>query len=274
MALRQILDILGFGTPFVYAFAVYGFFHFLDRKASGQAKRAISSWCERRPYDKVAAVTALIETFDRIYTVPLFGWRAMARSALFSIVVTALLVFKFAYWVVWIGKVEPKLGRQWLEFFLYNITSDYISLFLIRFWLQIAGRRPLFALCVGAVLGFVTVFVVYIIIDVVTFSIMTRSFYFIYFWQDVWNWYWFIVHPGANIFFIGSAFLVHSWLLLFALGIVIVQLINSLRLATHGVQWFLKRGHDHPLQAIGYVAASFTLITAAIVGVLRAHFGL
>jgi hypothetical protein len=30
-----------------------------------------------------------------------------------------------------------------------------------------------------------------------------------------------------------------------------------MRSAAIGIQWFLKRGRDHPLQAIGYVAAAF-----------------
>jgi hypothetical protein len=137
------------------------------------------------------------EIFDRIYTVPLFGWRAFTRSALFSIIITAWFVLKFAGWTVWIGQVEPTLARQWLEFFLYNIISDYLSLFLIRWWLRRAGERPLFALTVGAIVGFVTVFAVYIVIDVVTFSLKTRTFHVLYFAQDVVNWYRFISHRGA-----------------------------------------------------------------------------
>jgi hypothetical protein len=274
MALRQILTVLGFGSPFLYALAVCGLFHFLDKKASGKAKRAISSWCESRPYDKADAVATLVEIFDRIYTTPLLALRALARSALFSIAVTALIVLKFAYWVTFIGRAEPQLARQWLEFVLYNIASDYLSLFLIRFWLTVAGQRPMFALCIGSLLGVANVFFVYIIIDVVTFSIMTRSFYFIYFWQDVWNWYVFMTHKGANKWFVVSAFLVNSWLLLFALGIVVVQLINYFRLATRGVQWFLKRGHDHPLQAIGYVAATVTFVCSTVVVLLTSHLRL
>jgi hypothetical protein len=44
--LSEVLKLLGFSTPFVYAAAVYGFFHYLDKKASGQAKKAISAWLQ------------------------------------------------------------------------------------------------------------------------------------------------------------------------------------------------------------------------------------
>jgi hypothetical protein len=41
---QEALKLLGLSTPFIYAAATYGFFHFLDKKASGQAKKAISEW--------------------------------------------------------------------------------------------------------------------------------------------------------------------------------------------------------------------------------------
>jgi hypothetical protein len=41
--LTEALKLLGFTAPFAYAAAVYGVFHFLDKKASGQAKKAIAT---------------------------------------------------------------------------------------------------------------------------------------------------------------------------------------------------------------------------------------
>jgi hypothetical protein len=40
----EALKLLGFSTPFIYALATYGLFHYLDRKASAKAKQAISGW--------------------------------------------------------------------------------------------------------------------------------------------------------------------------------------------------------------------------------------
>jgi hypothetical protein len=46
-ALQQILEWLGFSTPFVYAAGTYDFFHYLDKQASPKAKKAISGWLSR-----------------------------------------------------------------------------------------------------------------------------------------------------------------------------------------------------------------------------------
>jgi hypothetical protein len=176
----------------------------------------------------------------------------------------------FASYAFLVGRAHPVLARQWLEFFLYNITTDYVSLFLIRFWLQAAGERPLFALCVGALLGFATVFAVYIVIDVVTFSLKTWTFHPVYFIQDVINWYDFIrTRGGVNRVFFSSALVVHSWLLLFAFGVVVVQLLNYFRSATRGVTWFLKRGREHPLEAVGFVGPMAVFLVAAGIVVIR-----
>jgi len=51
------------------------------------------------------------------------------------------------------------------------------------------------------------------------------------------------------------ALAVFVWLPLFALGILIVRLLTPLSWIVGRAQWFLKEGKEHPLKAIGYVAA-------------------
>ena len=51
------------------------------------------------------------------------------------------------------------------------------------------------------------------------------------------------------------AFAVFAWLPLFALGIVTARLLTPLSWIVGRTQWFLKEGKEHPLKAIGYVAA-------------------
>jgi hypothetical protein len=115
-----------------------------------------------------------------------------------------------------------------------------------------------------------TVFAVYIVIDVVTFSLKTWTFHPVYFIQDVINWYDFIrTRGGVNRVFFSSALVVHSWLLLFAFGVVVVQLLNYFRSATRGVTWFLKRGREHPLEAVGFVGAMAVFLVAAGIVVIR-----
>ena len=64
--------------------------------------------------------------------------------------------------------------------------------------------------------------------------------------------------------------LVPSPLPLFAVGVVIAQGLNSLRLATTWSQWFLKNGSKQPFRAIGFVAALVVFLGAAALQLLFA----
>ena len=93
-ALTAVLKLLGFGQPVLYAAATFGFFHWLDRKASGAAKKAIAGWFKPLEYDGKAVRAALVEAFDRIYGAPLLSWRSFGRSAVISVILT------FAYFLI------------------------------------------------------------------------------------------------------------------------------------------------------------------------------
>jgi hypothetical protein len=93
--LTEALKALGLSTPFIYAVAAYGFFHYLDKRASRKATKAISEWIGSLQYDKAAVADALVELFDRLYTRPLFGWRAFVRSAVFTMIMTTIFVYEF-----------------------------------------------------------------------------------------------------------------------------------------------------------------------------------
>jgi hypothetical protein len=55
--------------------------------------------------------------------------------------------------------------------------------------------------------------------------------------------------------FFAPALLVHLWFLLFAAGALGVRLLYPIFRAVESAQWFLKNGEQHPLRAIGMVAA-------------------
>ena len=57
------------------------------------------------------------------------------------------------------------------------------------------------------------------------------------------------------LLWVWPALAVFAWLPLFALGIVIVRLLTPMTWVVGRTQWFLKEGKEHPLKAIGYVAA-------------------
>jgi hypothetical protein len=58
--------------------------------------------------------------------------------------------------------------------------------------------------------------------------------------------------------------IVYLWLPLFALSIGVAKLINYFRVAVGGAQWFLKKGKDHPIEAIGYIASVIVFVGTAI----------
>jgi hypothetical protein len=68
--LTEALKLLGLATPFVYAAATFGLFHYFDEKISDEAKRAVSAWLQPKQYDN-AAVLEIFDQALRSYS-PLF----------------------------------------------------------------------------------------------------------------------------------------------------------------------------------------------------------
>ena len=136
--LREVLEVLGFTTPFAYTAAVYALFHHLDKKAAGRAKKAISQWLQSKEYDTTLAADAMVELFDRLYTRPLFGWRAFRRSAFFTICMSVIFLFEFGLLSAELLKLltagEALTGLTWFlltSTLLVNTVCDYAALFLI-----------------------------------------------------------------------------------------------------------------------------------------------
>jgi hypothetical protein len=65
-----------------------------------------------------------------------------------------------------------------------------------------------------------------------------------------------------------AAFVVHLWLPLFALCIMIVKVFNWFRLAVSKTQWLFRGGKEHPLDAVGYVAAILVFAGAGSLGLV------
>src|SRR5258708_4525759 len=196
LGLTEVLKLFGFATPFIYAAATYGFFRWLDKKASGPAKKALSGWLVPKQYDRAALRGAVLELFDRVYTQPLFDLLAFFRSALIGVLFVALCIF----------------ARTCIGLLTVTQEDDY-------WWLNI---------------------------DIVLPMIMDQYY----------------LTTSA------SALVVHLWLPYFALCVSLVKGLNYLLLAVNKAQWFLKRGKDHPLEAIGFVAAPLMFLGAVAVQML------
>jgi len=67
-----------------------------------------------------------------------------------------------------------------------------------------------------------------------------------------------------------AGLIVHLWLPFFALCLVVLKRLNYILLAVNRVQWFLEGGKDHPLDALGLVAAPLVFFGGAVVQMLVA----
>jgi hypothetical protein len=286
----EALKLLGFGTPFIYASATYGLFHYLDNRASGQAKKAISGWLQPREYDKAGVADAMVEIFDRLYTRPLFGWRALMRSAIFTICMTAVFFYEFGLLSTLMTFIA-RVRHVWVwpiiaAGVLANVACDYIALFLIRPFLVFGKRRPMLASLLAPMAGISIVLAAYYgLAQVVIFSV-AQDFTTQSLKTGVCDELITTLHvspqgPCADfVVEVGNAgalyqalqrvlrpaaFVVHLWLPLLALCVLFLRSLNYFRFAVGGVQWFLKRGREHPLDAIGTVAAILIFLVTMII---------
>ena len=261
---RSFLSYWGFGRRSSYGFAVFSLFWMLDRDAAPQEKKTITKWFTGPKYDKAGVSAVIVYVFDLLYTQPLWGWRAILRSILISLILTVLVafhLFPMTFRAIW---VAPEIGYQALFQACQNIASDYFSLFFIRRWLILAGERPIFALTTAPAIGLLIVALCYAALDIGNFSISVGEFHWRYFREDFWQWYRFIYNQTMRWSLLVPALLVHLWLPLFALGVLIAQLLNSVRVAGRFSQWFFAEGEAHPLRSIGYIAGAATALLMAV----------
>jgi hypothetical protein len=269
-ALKQALQLLGFGTPILYAAATYGFFHWLDKRASGQAKNAISEWIKTSNYDERRVVSGMVEVFDTIYTYPLLRLQPFIRVVIASLILHVSIIAILDPIIFTVLTMAPEFRLQILLQLVSNIVSDYFSLFLIRHWLLMSAVRPIFALMTGPVIGLAVIMAVYLVTDVGLFSIQTSTFSVRYFLDDIIQW-WTQVLPnpaGTRRLVLLAALAIHLWLPLLALGMLTIKVLTSFVRAVRTMQWFIKRGRDHPLDAIGMVAAVIMFVATLVLRIV------
>jgi hypothetical protein len=90
--MEKLLEHLGYTTPFVYMAAAYGLFAWLDENASDAAKAALAKTIKLKEVRSAQIAAAFLEMFDRLYTEPLLTWRALSRSAFFTLLVTIIFI--------------------------------------------------------------------------------------------------------------------------------------------------------------------------------------
>jgi len=237
--LKKLAEHFGLAAPFAYAALAYGFFFWLDENASDEAKAALARTMSFKNYKDEQVASALVEVFDRIYTYPLLRWRAFFRSLLFTTVVSAIYSFEVVRPAVM--RINQGIGMEtnwalwpisFLTLLLFNVFTDYLSLFVIRPLLIRSGTKPVIGLALGAVSGVAIVLAanllrILVFADALTFAEFVRL----------------AVPRGLRLLLLLPVTAVFAWLPLFALGIVIAACDCCFRL----VAVVRARHRDRPL---------------------------
>ena len=263
--MEKLAELLGLSAPFAAAAGVYGLFNFLDKRASDAANKAIVGWIGGKDYKRLDLGSAVISAFNHLYGTRLFTIKAFIRSAILSLVSLAI------YYLL-----NPGIADSWggIGIFLgpLIIIVDYLSLFAIRkilsysktnLWVSISCA---FA-CGVAAMGLVTVVfsaLAMVVIDRIMGDTDSTIAELIFVFTNNWDSLWFAaVDPGLRGFVVPAAF-VHVWLPLFLVGAVLNSVLNAFFIAVGTAQWFLKRGENHALEAIGMTAGFVVFVTVAI----------
>jgi hypothetical protein len=177
---------------------------------------------------------------------------------LFTLIVTAIFLFEGRNSV---AVIERYLGHTgglkgfwiapaFITIFFQNVFFDYVALFFIRQRLVEPSSKPVFALITGTLIGVLWVWL----------GILSRvATGFLLFPEEP--------NPtGVPIEFVFAGGLpgmaVFTWLPLFAFGILAIRALTPLSWIVAKAQWFLKGGSEHPLKAIGVVAAATVFVVA------------
>jgi hypothetical protein len=256
--LDELLRLIGLGTPFVYAAGAYGLFRWLDHNISDEARIALSRFIELKSYDLRKVSASLVETFDLVYTHPLFSFRAFLRSALITVVVSCIYVAQSPQLYNGLTHNTLVYTRNLGPSIAINIFNDFVCLFVIRRWLAFAGHRPIFALLACVLAGVMVLLLTFAmrLLWFIAFSSIPRELYLSV---------EFVLTeaPFAPIFALIPAVIVFVWLPLFGVAIGLVKLWTLVSPFVSKLQWFLKDGKDHPLIAIGYAAALVVFVTSS-----------
>jgi hypothetical protein len=149
---------------------------------------------------------------------------------------------------------------------LFNILSDYASLFFVRYFVTIARSKPAIAMLIGSICGMFVVFVFISFRANLVLRVGVSSFYPDETDTPIYG----LLDATFNSGLLFAPLAVHLWLPLFALAVALLRTLNYFRFAVGKTQEFLKRGREHPLEAIGYVAAIIVFCTTVMGKVLFA----
>jgi hypothetical protein len=260
--METLAEALGLATPFAYAASVYGAFAWLENDATENAKSALAGAMRLREFDGNQVGLAIVEVFDLLYTRPLLGLRALFRSILFTVVVTAVYSYEHlpqTFSKAVFGSDDPTdLHNPYRAFLvgmlLTNAVTDHVSLFAIRKWLAGWGASPVLGMLFGAFIGLFIVGVGFALRAMLTEALSGFAMLDFDVFKGYLNVSYYGILPGALVF---------VWLPLFAFGILAIRAVAPLSWVVTRVQWASKSANEHPLRAVGCVAAGTVFVAAA-----------
>jgi hypothetical protein len=149
------------------------------------------------------------------------------------------------------------------------IISDYCSVFAVRTALQTARSSLVKAIWLATIVGITAVFVV----TVIELRFSDYLFSSIHEWlESVFG----VSRPPLIVRLlrelksVAPAFFVHLWTPLFLLGAMMNTLLRMFFRGVGIAQWFLDRGDQHPLEAIGLLASLVVFAVVAVVQGIKA----
>jgi hypothetical protein len=276
---KEFFDLLGLGVPFYLAAATYAVFAWLDSNASDDATKVISSWLHGRSHNESDLGNLLLKAFDRVYTRPVYAFRAFRRSAVISTVIW-LLIFYIPFAVEAIPpqaqlasslilKPGPAHFKS-ISLLISTVLSDYMSLSSVRRVLVWRRSHPIRASLSATIKGAAVTFATFTL-----FIMMTLLLAYSTDPQLFTNLVHGTPHPAPFeviksmlvllILIIRPALVIYLWLPLFALSSLLLRMVFWIFRAVEKAQWFLKQGDEHPLKAIGIVATIIVFGSAMLV---------
>lgn len=271
---KQAIELLGLGSAAGFAATTYGIFHVLDKAASDAAKSAISQWLHRNIISRDEFQRIILGLFDRLYGSPLLSVRTFLRSSIISLLVwfSAAIFATEMTGEMWhrlsaiLSNITTKSTYLAILVTLFrNVTSDYICLFPIKKYLSDSSGHSLLSIVGFPVL--ITVIVVLIMNALITIVYDIAMGYTIEeslrFPIIIYEHYLELQESPDSYIMLFSAMLVMLWLPLFALSIGIIRIIGALLRAALWIEWFVKRGNEHPLRVVGVVAAALVFVVVS-----------
>src|SRR5262249_15877423 len=160
--ISDLLKAIGLATPALYASTTFAIFQWLETNASTEAKAAISEWLRSKPTAPLAVGAAIVELFDRVYTPRLASPRAFLRSMSITVIISGILYYELyppdPAVMPLVLKGDAVAIIILLATIFSNIVSDYLSLFVVRYFLLAGRDNPFRAIWQAPLIGVGIVF--------------------------------------------------------------------------------------------------------------------